>query len=272
MTARARLRAGVGPIAALAGLLACAALAPAALADGLLPHRAVFDLGLASSRGSGGVVDVRGRMIVEFADVCDGWTVDQRLVLDISYDDEETFRSVSAFVSWESKDGTRFRFEDRTWHDAGLVEEISGEATLEADDGRGSAVLSKPEPRTIALPAGTMFPTRHTVYLIERARAGESYVLKTMFDGTSIEGPVDIGAAVGKVRVAPEQPVVPGDRTAWPMRLAFFLPEGEPDSPSFEIGVLLQANGVARAMVMDYGGYAIDAKLSQFEALVPPDC
>ena len=268
MTTMARLRGGAGRTVALV----CAALAPAAMADDLLPHRAVFDLGLASARGSGGVVDVQGRMTVEFTDVCDGWTLDQRLVLDISYDDEETYRSISAFVSWESKDGTRFRFEDRTWHDARLVEEISGEATLEAIGGRGSATLSKPKAQTIALPAGTMFPTRHTAYLIERAFAGDSYILRTMFDGTSIEGPVDIGAAMGKARAAPEQPPVPGDRTAWPMRLAFFLPDGEPDRPSFEIGVLLQANGVARGMVMDYGGYAIDAELSRFEALAPPDC
>lgn len=257
-------RAGV-----LLALLA-AGIAPAA-ADGLLAHRAEFALTLASPRGEGGVADVAGRMTIELADVCDGWTVDQRLVLDITFEGDATYRSVSSFVSWESKDGTRFRFEDRTWHDSGLIEEISGNATLGPDDGPGQAVLTKPAAATLELPAGTLFPTRHTAVLIERARAGQAYLLRPLFDGTSTEGPVDVGVAIGKLRAIPAMTGA-GAGDAWPMRLAFFMDGEEPDRPSFEIAVLLQANGVARDMTLDYGGYAMRATLTLVEALPVPDC
>ncbi|MGH6718520.1 MAG: EipB family protein, partial [Alphaproteobacteria bacterium] len=230
-------------------VLALAALAlavgsAAAGAQDLLPHRAVYDLSLGSPRGEGGIADLQGRMAVEFVDVCDGWTVDQRMVLDITYEGEAAFRSYSSFASWESRDGTRFRFEDRTWHDDGPVEEIGGEARLEATDGAGSVTLAKPAPATFPLPAGTMFPTRHTAFLIERARAGEAYVLRPTFDGTSADGAIDVGAALGRPRPVSGGPAVPGDAEAWPMRLAYFMPGEDPDRPSFEIGILIHGNGV----------------------------
>jgi hypothetical protein len=258
-------------LAGAAAVVLAWGLAPA-VAGGLLPHRADFDLTLASPRGEGGVADVSGRMTIELADACDGWTVDQRLVLDITFEGETAYRSVSSFVSWESKDGTRFRFEDRTWHDSGLIEEISGNATLEAADGAGEAVLTKPGPATLALPVGTLFPTRHTEVLIERARAGEVYLLRPLFDGTSADGPVDVGAAIGKARAVPDMPGAEGDGFAWPMRLAFFLGGEDPDRPSFEIAVLMQGNGVARDMTLDYGDYAVRATLTKVEPSAPPDC
>jgi hypothetical protein len=263
---------GAALLLSAAGTLAAGAAAAGAAAQGLLPHRAVYDLSLGSPPGEGGIADVRGRMAVEFTDVCDGWTVDQRMVLDITYEGRDAFRSYSSFASWESRDGTRFRFEDRTWHDAGPVEEIRGEARLEANDGPGSVTLAKPAPATIPLPAGTMFPTRHTVFLIERVQAGETYVLRPTFDGTSIDGPVDVGAALGRPRPVSGGPEVPGDGDVWPMRLAYFMPGEDPDRPSFEIGILLHDNGVAREVELDYGAYVIDAELVELATLPPPGC
>jgi len=247
-----------------------AGLAPAA-ADGLLAHRAEFTLALASPRGEGGITDVSGRMSIKLADVCDGWTVDQRLVLDIAFEGEAGFRSISSFVSWESKDGTRFRFEDRTWHDAGLIEEVSGNASLEAPDGPGRVVLSAPEAATLDLPPGTLFPTRHTAVLIEHASTGQTYLLRPLFDGTSAEGPVDVGVAIGKARDVPAE-LGAGAGRARPMRLAFFSGGEEPDLPAFEVAVLMQDNGVARAMTLDYGDYAVRATLVRVEPLPKLDC
>jgi hypothetical protein len=233
----------------------------------------MYEMRLATPRGQGGVEDVHGRLTVEWADVCEGWTVDQRMALVIDFgEDVGSARTLSTFASWESKDGLRFRFEDRTWHGDGSVEEIGGAASLAALDQPGEVRLTAPTADAIPLPAGTLFPTRHTLELIDRAAAGETYVVRQVYDGTT-ESASEVAAVIGALAATPEGAiVVPGGEEGWPMRLAFFSAEGRDDRPDYEIAVVLHANGVARDMVIDYGDYAIEAVLTAFEALPDPGC
>jgi hypothetical protein len=39
-----------------------------------------------------------------------------------------------------------------------------------------------------------------------------------------------------------------------------------------EIGLLLEANGVTRAIELDYGSFVIDGRLDELELLAPIDC
>ena len=64
-------------------LVACAmsmfvATAPAAAIE-LTPHRAIYELSLASIRGVGNIVDAGGAVSLEWSESCDGWTVDSTL-------------------------------------------------------------------------------------------------------------------------------------------------------------------------------------------------
>ncbi|MGE0725110.1 MAG: DUF1849 family protein, partial [Alphaproteobacteria bacterium] len=100
-------RAWPGLVGAVAVFLA---VPLAAGAGTVMPHRALYDLSLASTRASGGVVGVDGRMMFQWGDSCDGWTIEQRYRMRLTQAQEEQVEIVSNLVTWESKDGLRYRF------------------------------------------------------------------------------------------------------------------------------------------------------------------
>ena len=95
----------------LAGLLAIAA--PAATGAEIAPHRALYSMTLGSARNDSGVVDAHGTMDYEWGETCDGWTIEQRYRLKMRYGETPDVDIVSSFVTWESKDGLRYRFNQR---------------------------------------------------------------------------------------------------------------------------------------------------------------
>ena len=68
--------------AALASCFAVSLLTSPILAADLkfAPHRAVYDLTLARSDPTGAVTSLRGRLVMEFNDVCEGYTLNQRIL------------------------------------------------------------------------------------------------------------------------------------------------------------------------------------------------
>ena len=96
---------------------------------------------------------------------------------------------------------------------------------------------------------------------------------KQIFDGGAPDAPVLVSAVIGaKVEPDPElakkNPLL--DRPGWRVRLAFFPPDQKVEKPDYEISMVLLDNGVSRDMVIDYGEYAIRAKLDDIEPLPKP--
>src|SRR5580693_9165455 len=96
----------------LAAVLALAAIAPASAVD-IAPHRALYSLTLDSAKAAGGVAGASGGMYYEWGETCDGWTVEQRFRLRLLYSEEGAVDVNSTLVTWESKDGLRYRFNER---------------------------------------------------------------------------------------------------------------------------------------------------------------
>ena len=94
------------------GGLAVSAASTAVGAE-IAPHRALYTMTLASSKGDSGVADARGTMQYEWGESCDGWTIEQRYRLRMRYGETPDADIVSSFVTWESKDGLRYRFNER---------------------------------------------------------------------------------------------------------------------------------------------------------------
>jgi hypothetical protein len=237
----------------------------------LVSHRAVYSLALDSTRSGSTITDLRGRMAFEIIDVCDGWTFDQRIGLRITDANVPEFDSYTSSTGWESKDGTQFRFEQETKRDGVTIEELSGRAELEPGK-TGIARRVKPEEMEIPLPAGTLFPTRHTALLIERALAGENHFLGVLFDGSTLDNPNKVSAFIGAPTELPA--LVEGDDpvTAWPVRVAFFSLRQNTPEPDIEIGIILQADGVAREIDFDYQGFTIHSELESYTPLSAVDC
>ena len=59
---------------------------------------------------------------------------------------------------------------------------------------------------------------------------------------------------------------------AWGVRFAFFAADDQGAQPEYELALDLLGNGVARSMLLDYGDFAVDARLIQLQALPRPKC
>jgi hypothetical protein len=242
----------------------------AAHAD-LVSHRALYEMSLLSARHGSDIVALRGKMALEVVDTCDGWTLDQRIALTIYDPRGSELNSYISFASWESKDGSRFSFRQQTRFGDHLVEESSGRAELDAATG-GTAYYTKPEKIEIALPPGTVFPMRHTDRVIEGALAGESHVVVVVFDGSSLDNPSRVSAFIGPLSEMDGLAEGDGPRATWPIHLAFFPMTKASPLPEVEIGMLMQDDGVARSVDLDYGDFAIHGELTEFEVIAPKDC
>ena len=50
----------------------------------LSPHRALYEIELATVRGSSDITALSGRMVLEWADACDGWTANQKVKMNFA--------------------------------------------------------------------------------------------------------------------------------------------------------------------------------------------
>ncbi|HZT52421.1 MAG TPA: cell envelope integrity EipB family protein [Stellaceae bacterium] len=268
------------------GALAFLSLAAPTLAADIDTHRALYDLSLASAKPGSGVLGATGAMYYEWGETCDsGWTVEQRFRLRLLYAESGGAEISSTLVTWESKDGLRYRFTERRQRDGTLTEELHGEAHLDGPGKGGEAKFNRPENVNIALKPGVIFPTAHTLLLIDRAKAGDTFISRAVFDGSSVENATQITAVIGpQLKPAPPparqtggdkdnplaSPLLQGP--AWRVRLAFFPPDSHSETPDYELGMRLLANGVSQDMELDYGDYVVKARLDEIEPIPKPAC
>jgi hypothetical protein len=241
----------------------------------IAPHRALYSMTLGSVRNDSEVADARGAMVYQWGETCDGWTIEQRYRLKLRYSGAGDTDVVSRFITWESKDGLRYRFSEKETRNGTVAEEISGEAQLDGPGKGGVARFSKPRPETVRLPPDVLFPSAHTIFVIDRARAGATFVSRQVFDGSAEENAVQVSAFIAAKRAADPtsaklDPLL--DRPGWRVRLAFFPADAKAEAPDYELGMMLLDNGVSRDMLIDYGEYTIRAKLDDIEALPKPRC
>lgn len=268
-------------VAALAGAVLAATPLPAlAAAIETAAHRAAYRFKLKSSRNDSRVADIKGGMTYEIVDACDGWTVNQTIVLNMFDQRNRVVRSITSYSSWESKDGKRFRFNSRTTRNGKLSERYRGTATLKGDGSGGIAVFTLPKKMRIKLPPNSIFPTAHSELVMAKAKAGGPFVWRILFDGTTNEGPYGVSAVIGKPRTAqtPQQRKAQrllgklGKNKFWSIKLAFFPTGSRAPAPEYELTVGMHLNSVARWLVMDYGAFVIDAKLAKIETLPKANC
>jgi len=281
---------------------ASAVEAPAVSGVQIAAHRALYSMSLAHAKTDSGVTGAQGEMGYQWGETCDGWTVEQRYRLTINYAESQDVKIDSNFVTWESKDGLRYRFNQKETRNGTVDEEIRGTAQLDGPGKGGTINFEKPQPQTMKLPAGALFPSAHTMLLIQKAESGENFVSRQVFDGATVEGAVLVSAVIGPkvdpskegaknaadVKGGEEPPADKSGKNAgdgkaplndpvlqrpgWRIRLAFFPADQKAETPDYELGMLLLDNGISRDMTIDYGDYTIKAQLARIEALGKPHC
>jgi outer membrane protein OmpA-like peptidoglycan-associated protein len=370
---------------------AVALSAAPAMATDIQPHRALYVLSLGTAKTSSGVLGADGAMIYAWGETCGGWTVEQKFRLRLEYADQDATEITSNLVTWESKDGSRYRFNETRMRNGDLDQQVKGEArinipqsyllgfdagsaklgtnaraaieqavaaskrepsfhvlvvshanaaaksakaederlsrrradvvraelihagipatsvqvsaaagpmaTLAAQETRakppgnpveilleptkkgGIAEFTKPSQTSIALKPDVLFPTAHTLFLIDEAEAGVPFVVRQVFDGTTVDDATMISAVIGPTlkpgeEDADEHPIKSPllDRPSWRMRLGFFPAESKAEEPDYELSMRLMDNGVSQNMSLDYGDYTVSARLDHIEPLPKPTC
>jgi hypothetical protein len=250
------------PAVAQQGSVTAEALA-AAIAR-MAPHRAAYRLDLGEARGSG-IVSVRGAMVFDVVDACEGWATRQRMTMTITDRDGQDIETISDYATYEAKDNTRLRFSLTQTTEGAVSQRVGGEAELGAD-GAGRVRFTEPAGREETLPAGTLLPMRHTALAVETARARGRLLAAPLFDGTSDEGAQDTTTIMTGWGVTPGEARFPllANQASGRMRIAFFergAATGGASAPEYEVGLRYFENGVADELVMDFGEFSVTGRL-----------
>jgi hypothetical protein len=236
----------------------------------LAAHRAEYVL--EQQQVSGTVSAASGTMSYEVQDACDGWAVNQRLDLSVTNTDGQKIQLVSEYVTWESKDGHKFRFNMRQTTDGAVTSETAGDATTTADG--GEVHYTAPKQQTVTLPRGTLLPMAHTNITIETAHAGKKFIAVPLFDGTSDAGAQDTSITVQDTKPAgaegkqwPPLATLPSEH----VHIAFFDRKGDTPTPEYEVGMRYWDNGVGDDMLMDFSNFVVHGTLTSLK-LLPHQC
>jgi hypothetical protein len=248
-----------------AAILTVAWATQSAGAVDLASHRAAYRLTLADG-GPGAVTSVRGGLVMEWKESCDGWTSNQRLAFQAGQADGPDFSYDVRFSSWESEANDKLRFSVRSFDDGKPFEEFRGEASL-PENGDGEASFSVPEGKSVPLPAGTLFPTQHIKTLIAAAERGENFVSVPVFDGSGLDALSNVSAVIVK-----KWPAEAGKPAAWTMNLAYHDLADRSEEPEFQLSFKLRADGITDDITLDYGQFILHGTLDQLERLPSPVC
>jgi hypothetical protein len=249
----------------------------------LAPHRAVYDLKLALSRGKRPIEGVRGRILYDFTgNPCEGYALQFRQVSELNTGEGSNLFTDLRAATWEDGEAKSFRFNSQNYMNEKLVDSVDGRA-----ERKGSVIgikLTKPSGKTVNLDASLIFPTEHMRRIITAARADESVVEVPVFDGSETgEKTYDTLTVIGHA-IAPDA-AKPADAAGadaslaklrrWPVRISYFdkakTGEGE-QMPVYAIGFELYENGVSRGLSLDYNDFVISGEMTALEMKKSSPC
>jgi hypothetical protein len=250
----------------------------------LIPHRAIYDLSLAQTRGGSSIVGVRGRILYDFSgNACDGYSLTFRQVSELDSSEGKVSTSDLRSTTWEGADAKSFKFSSQNFVDQSLVDSVDGNAK---HDGKMTAVdLRKPAHKSLDLDAGVVFPTEHMVRAIAAARAGQDILSFPVYDGSESGDKVfNTLTVIGRKLAGGErshddavahQPKL-ADVPRWPVTISYFANDKAAQSgeqtPDYAIGFELYDNGISRALTLDYNDFVVSGKLTSLEIKQAKPC
>ncbi|GAB6053118.1 cell envelope integrity EipB family protein [Magnetospira thiophila] len=242
----------------------------------LVSHRALYQVSLKVSRAGSDVSQVSGILYYRFQSSCDGWSTENRSRLFLGDAEGGTVENLWSLSSWETHDGTSYRFWGREVDGGAVVGLMRGTATMTPKGGQ--AVFSDPQEVQYDLPAATLFPSRHLILLLEAAQSGKNRLSGPLFDGADDGGAMEVNAVILPPR-PPADSVKPllvaaglEPENVVPIQLAFFDPESVDPLPVVEVSAAYRQDGIAESLVQDFGDFAILGRLIQLERLPDEGC
>jgi hypothetical protein len=248
----------------------------------LAPHRAIYEMTLDDARSASGITGIDGRMVFEFTgSACDGYSLNMRMVTQMTDSQGQTNLTDLRSSTWEQGDGQKFRFQSAQYLNDKLGDVTMGRAVRETPSEAVKVRLSQPSQAELNLIGPVLFPTQHSLALIDAARASQVLFQARIYDGSEKGRKVyDTTAFIG-AKVPPggdDQLEAPakdkglGELASWPVSIGYFEPKGGDLTPSYQIDFRLYENGVSRELLIDYGDFSIHGILTALEYLKAPEC
>jgi hypothetical protein len=255
-----------------------AAQIAAPLRDIIVPHRAVYDIDLARSDETSSVSSASGRMVFEITgSACLGYTMRQRMVVNIGNDDGNMGRLDFQISTFESGEGDLYSFDSRTRLNQEVIEAVVGEARRLTSG--IEVTLTEPTEKTVQLDDDTLFPSQHLQAILDAAVSDRNFLAAQLYEGAGTGEVSDaVTAAIGGVESSGSEGALRNGVRHWPVSVGYFGGAdgseevfGE-ETPSYQMQFTLYENGVTNDLLMDYGDYALSGSLEQIEPLEKPDC
>ena len=231
-------------------------------AAGITGQDALYDLTLAKVR-THDVTGAAGQMRFAVVDGCTGWGTTQHMTLLIRNADGSLNKSVTDYITWETKDGKTFTFTLRERdNDGKLTVDDAGTATHTGKDGSGAVAYTMPKDTTLLMPPGTLFPMAHTEALIAAGRAGKKFISVPLFDGTSSDGAQHTFVAVlGTQGPVPSAFAMLRTLSSTDVDIAFYDRKNDDETPDFRSQMRYYDNGAAAEIMLDFGDFVMKGKL-----------
>jgi hypothetical protein len=221
-------------------------------------------------------------MVFEFTgSECDGYSLNMRMVTQMTDSQGQTNLTDLRSSTWEQGDGQKFRFQSAQYLNDKLGDVTMGRAVREPPREAVKVKLSQPAHAELNLAGSVLFPTQHSLALIDAARAGQVIFQARIYDGSEkgrkvYDTTAFIGAMVapggdGKLEDAAKDKGL-GELASWPVSIGYFEPKGGDLTPSYQIDFRLYENGVSRELLIDYGDFSIHGTLTALEYLKAPVC
>lgn len=231
-------------------------------------HRAVYELTFDSARTNSGVVGADGRYVFDLEDACEGYALNERLVVNIARTEDRVLTDyrLSAF---ETSDGASYRFHTETDFNGLTGQEAAGRLTVDAESQTAAVDYEKAD--DLDFDQTVLTPVAHVRAVLEAARADENRHAAMIFDG-DIDSPIYYAVTrivAQEIGTEVEGADALSDVARWKIDSAYYPPakdgEGEGATPEFSFSATMFNNGVVAELRLDYVEFALKARLSDLE-------
>jgi EipB-like len=272
------VRFGLSAIALVASLTAARADAVMPLA----PHRAAYEITLSGtddhSPPSGQTpISATGLIAYEFrGSACEGYATNFRQVTQLQRNEGDPIASDVQSITYEDGAGRALKFDIEGRNSSNEDPPVSGSAA-HADSGATTVNLVKPAKTKLEIGADVLFPTQHIEHIIAAAKAGAATFNARVYDGSDTGKKVYLTlAVVGKAAARPSEDSSVSDKLSairrWPVTISYFDEAAKDQPPEYVLTFDLYENGVSGTLKLNYGTFALDAKLAKIDWLPSSAC
>ncbi len=241
----------------------------------LAPHRAAYEISLvdnysAQHANSQTPVSASGLIAYEFSGSrCEGYASNFRQYTELQRSEGDPVSSDIHAITFEDGDAKRMRFQIDSRMEGGDGPAVVGSASR-ADGGDTTVALSKPDAATLDIGKDILFPTEHIERIIAQAKNGGGTMQARVYDGSDSGKKVfQTLTVIGKEATSPSPEASFADALAktrrWPVTVSYFDEKARDAPPEYVLSFDLYENGVSGTLTLDYGAFALKAKLTRLE-------